>query len=586
MHRSTWSKAAAALAVAASLACPLAPAAGASPPPASTVGIMVLRRASDSTFASPAQVLAEADALGVDTLRTSQDAGQPLTSQLETLRDAGKALVITMKAHGPTPSSPGELDAFRAAFDQTLDQVTPALAVVENEETVDEFVSGTADQYLAELRAAVPIAHAHGVPVTNGGIPFEVISLVVWNHLRTTQGTAVADRFLGTISDTTSNHLAANFAQLRGTSSTDPDPYSQLSSDSLRGSWKDAERLLAAYGTDPGDVAIDYVNFHWYATDEEGFRSTGSYTDADALRDAVRSLREMTGKDLVNNELGQWGSSSEAPGAFLDVLVAEEHLPFVLWFDGDGTRADALHDFADSSTTSLTLRPAGRVFARWLVDHAASVTGDEGERRRAYLDRAYQDETGRPADPGGRSYWGGEVGSPAGRVRFGQGLVASSTHDGRSVDDAYGLLLHRQPDPSGRAYWTRWLATADPEDLLSHISASDEYYRQSGSTATGVVDAVYHDLLGRPPDPSGRSYWEAQAATSTGRHRMAAVLVRSTERRRDIIAATFERLLGRAPSATEQSQWSAVLGPPSGSVDDLEAALVATDEYRARAGWT
>lgn len=133
-----------------------------------------------------------------------------------------------------------------------------------------------------------------------------------------------------------------------------------------RQKWQEAEYLLAHYGTDDGDVPIDFVNFHWYASDEVSFRSTGPYTDGQALRDVVRSIRDLTGKTPVTNEIGQHGRTTEAVTTYLSVLQ-DEHVPWVFWFDADGIPAQALHNFDPENYVPGDLRENGKAFARFIA---------------------------------------------------------------------------------------------------------------------------------------------------------------------------------------------------------------------------
>ena len=141
-------------------------------PATTTLGIMVPRVVNGTVPYTPAQVLAEADAVGVDTLRIGQKVTEPPNGYVRAFEAASKRLVLDVKAGDwpkTPPSTPSELAAYEADLDALLDHVDPALLAVENEETVDMFVTGTPDQYLAELRSATKVGHENGALVTNGG---------------------------------------------------------------------------------------------------------------------------------------------------------------------------------------------------------------------------------------------------------------------------------------------------------------------------------------------------------------------------------------------------------------------------------
>lgn len=323
------------------------------------IGTFTPQVVNGSTTYSPTDIATEAKAVGVRYARVQQQVGNPLSAEIAALRSKGITahLVVKSPDFGRLPS---DLDAYRRDLAALLDKQPTPLMAVQNEETVDKFWLDTPDNYLRLLDAATEVAHRRHIPATNGGIDRLPIALATWNHLRLTQGTARADRFLEVVFD---NRLAIR-GPLTGIAPSDPDPYRRVS-DATAARWKEGEYLLAHYGTDADDVPIDYVNFHWYVTDDtpEGFRSTGTYTDIDALRDVVRSVKEITGKPAVTNEIGQYGRTPEAVTGFLNLLRNELQIPWVFWFDADGIPAQGLHE----NDQPGNLRPNGLRFARLLA---------------------------------------------------------------------------------------------------------------------------------------------------------------------------------------------------------------------------
>ncbi len=320
------------------------------------VGTFTPHLTNGTTRESAQDIISDVKALGVDIERVHQVVGQPLSSDVAMFQAAGIDTQLTIKTGPGTISQPLETAAEQAAFERDLggllDRYRTPLLSVENEETADNFYSGTPDQYLLELGIAARVAEAHRIKVTDGGIPWPPIALITWNHLRQTAGTSTADAFLATVFREPA--LAWIVRDLTGVSQSDPDPYSHLSRQALRVSWKDAEYLLVHFRSAP----IDYVNFHWYVPDDVGgYRSTGPYTDSRALRDAIATIKGITGKQVVTNEVGQRGTTPAAVTGTLEVLVDEMKAPFVLWFDADGIPAHGLHD------TPGHLRPNGQAFA-------------------------------------------------------------------------------------------------------------------------------------------------------------------------------------------------------------------------------
>jgi len=328
------------------------------PTPTPRVGTFIPNLVNGEIHYTDQEIITEDKALGVNVERVAQVVGKPLSSAVGTFKAAGIDSQLTAKAGQVL-----DTDAERAAYGRDLDALlseyhTPLLSI-ENEETVDQFYAGTPDEYLSELRIATKVAKAHHVTVTDGGIPWPIVSLVTWDHVRTTKGTATADAFLKTVFREPT--WAWIVRDLGGVSKTDPDPYGHLGRPEMAQSWRDAHYLLTKFGTDPGDVPIDYVNFHWYVPDEVGGYRTTGYTDAQALRDAVAAIQALTdGKQVVSNEVGQRGTTPEAVVGTLHVLVYEVKAPFVIWFDADGIPARALHDAPGD------LRTNGIAFKRFL----------------------------------------------------------------------------------------------------------------------------------------------------------------------------------------------------------------------------
>jgi hypothetical protein len=113
-----------------------------------------------------------------------------------------------------------------------------------------------------------------------------------------------------------------------------------------------ARELVKGLSTAP----VDYVNFHWYIDDEP------------ALGEALDYLARATGKPLVTTEIGQGLIDGAIVTSHLQRLVVERRLPFVIWYDAEGSGgARALHDAGPPPV----LRPNGVAFAQFVHDHTS-----------------------------------------------------------------------------------------------------------------------------------------------------------------------------------------------------------------------
>jgi len=80
----------------------------------------------------------------------------------------------------------------------------------------------------------------------------------------------------------------------------------------------------------------------------------------------------------------------------------------------------------------------------------------------------------------------------------------------RTVSRWYQRFLDREADPYA-ATWVQALRRGqEPEQVLSGILGSDEYYRRAGGTPRAFVNQLYEDLTGRRAPPRDVDYWARQ----------------------------------------------------------------------------
>jgi hypothetical protein len=193
--------------------------------------------------------------------------------------------------------------------------------------------------YMAQLSVSIPLAHAHGLLVTDGGGTSVDLKWVVWDWLRSQGRVADADSF-----------RVHEFTLFQQSSMTGwaSDPGHQDAIAFLQGMYRGIRDSLA----------LDAVNFHWYIQDWQ----TGVY--APSLQWTVEALQALSGKAVLTNEIGQHNTLDSIPPQVLEAL--RNRVVQLIWFDGDGTQAVALHN------TDNSLRPNGVQFARYLSPLSAT----------------------------------------------------------------------------------------------------------------------------------------------------------------------------------------------------------------------
>ena len=174
----------------------------------------------------------------------------------------------------------------------------PVLLVIENEENNLQFHTGTAQDYLNELKAATTVAHANHIPLTNGGIAFPVMLYLVYEdyleHGKTKEAADLQQRA----------PFAFNLKWMTSRKAF-------------------LQQLIAGYAASD----IDYVNFHWY----------GKNGDTKSLVEVVNYLQRVTGKPAITNEIGQHDNSPQTVKAIVQTC-RQLGLRYAIWYSGDGER--------------------------------------------------------------------------------------------------------------------------------------------------------------------------------------------------------------------------------------------------------
>ena len=251
---------------------------------------------------------------------------------------------------GPSPFlTSAQLGLYATTLGNALTKYPPSLVVIENEETNMNYHTGSTQQYINMLNAAIPVAHIRGLKITNGGLIGAVINILVWkNYLATGQAVKADDFAHRAFPPALYNVLPYIPAQL-----------------ALKVAKTDS--LLAAYTTMP----LDYINFHWYADTRQDGSSVyipsidTAHLDTKSLKELVDYLKLRTGKAIVTNEIGESYFSS---GYVTDIMQAalDMKLPYCIWYSGDGDRrfeATALHN------GSGDLRPSGTAYRAFMQAH-------------------------------------------------------------------------------------------------------------------------------------------------------------------------------------------------------------------------
>ena len=91
---------------------------------------------------------------------------------------------------------------------------------------------------------------------------------------------------------------------------------------------------------------------------------------------------------------------------------------------------------------------------------------NHGGTGQAWVIGMYQDLLGRNPDPGGLTFWTGQLASGSSAFSVALGFAASAEREGQRIAGDYEIFLGRQLDPAGQAFWVnQFLNGARNEDV-------------------------------------------------------------------------------------------------------------------------
>lgn len=277
-----------------------------------------------------------ANKLGVKYLRRGLALDDVTITGLQKISAAGLGVVLNVNYTSAKPDPPVKRIAdYKKKLGAFLDSYKPDIIVIRNEELNLNYNVGTVQDYIAELKAAIEVAHTKGVKVTNGGIGSTPLILLTYHDY-------LARGMITEANDFAKRMIPAEIVK-RSFDNKDMAAKLQMGRD-----------FLAAYK----NTDLDYVNFHWYMPARISDNYSDTIVDKKAISEVVDYLRRATGKKIMSNETGQLNNSPkvviQTAKAYNDAKVS-----YLLWYSGDGGpySAVALHN------RNTTLRPNGDAYA-------------------------------------------------------------------------------------------------------------------------------------------------------------------------------------------------------------------------------
>jgi hypothetical protein len=311
-------------------------------------GILVDRTANAGVPLDKKIQVAKALGLNYMRLRTDIDTYNGTINNYDAFAAAGFKIILNINYSVPRSATgekqpvpfPTDLDAYSKTFTSILDKYKPELVVVENEEDNPFYHSGTADDYINELKTAISICHAKGLKVTNGGLTVREITLLAFDDLYQNGKKQEAYDF------------ARRVFPPQYLSRLDKiDNYQKLPA--VRRALTFGRAVVAAYKT----LDLDYVNFHWYEPVAARGKKDGDALNADRVDPAVFSaivnyLSRKTGKPVITNEFGVLNTS---PTLIQDLMqqVLNAKMDYAIFYSGDGAGGSKALQNGDGSLRQI-----------------------------------------------------------------------------------------------------------------------------------------------------------------------------------------------------------------------------------------
>jgi alpha-tubulin suppressor-like RCC1 family protein len=242
--------------------------------------------------------------------------------------------------------------------------------------------------------------------------------------------------------------------------------------------------------------------------------------------------------------------------------------------DGDGVN-DALED-------RLGLNP----FVRDNDVFANTALG-----QRLFVMQIYRDFLNREGDDAGINFWAGEIAAGRqSRVSMAETFFNSAEFQGRLAPIArlYFATYLRVPDYGGLQFWAGQFASGQSLTAIGNVfvTAPEFTARYGALNNRDFVDRLYQNVLGRPADEGGITFWTGQLNSGVTRGGVLVSFSESPEYVNRInnsvyVNAMYVAFLRRAADAGGFEFWRVELDRGR-SGRELIGSFIASAEYRAR----
>lgn len=292
-----------------------------------------------------------------------------------------------------------------------------------------------------------------------------------------------------------------------------------------------------------------------------------------------RAIRDTyllaSGSVQVPAGMGLLANDTDSDGEPLAVLRIEgaQHGTLLLATDG-----------SFSYTPGVTFAGFDRFTYRADDGHGGSAATEVRllDQRAAVVRKLYLQALGREPEEAGLLYWLQTLRQGATYGAVAAGIFESDERLDPIIRQMYRGYLLREAEADGLAWWKDvWRRTGGPEQVVSGIAASAEFFASAGGSHTGWVTELYRRLLTREPEPAGLAYWvDLLDRSAASRQQVVLGFVQSDENYGNLVAAWYRQYLQRDADPDGLAWWVAQLRAGA-TQRQVQMALIESAEYRS-----
>jgi ELWxxDGT repeat protein len=194
--------------------------------------------------------------------------------------------------------------------------------------------------------------------------------------------------------------------------------------------------------------------------------------------------------------------------------------------------------------------------------------------------KLYQDLLGRAPEFDGLLYWATQLNNGYLPGQMLGAIKSSYEYRAQRVEAVYQQYLGRSADSGAIPYWAAFIDERSELDFQLAILTSDEYRNAAGSDAQ-YIQALYQDILGRPADSGGETFWLDVLDGPNGPAQVVMGLLTSRESYASLLDDAYLQFLGRHVDPASETYWLDQLSSGEITFDGLYAKIVNSPEYMA-----